>query len=165
MHKLVIVVVVVTSIFFMSIFVVNERQNAIVTDIYLNQKVYKTGLHFAVPFFSKVDYVFINKTNTFLSCNITNHSSTGQTVQLKLLLDYQVVDAIKYFRKVQQAGNNGGINYFLEQFITSYITDMLNTHSVSWLNRYGIPFTGTITELGINVNNIQLLSIELLDNK
>ncbi len=87
---------IIALIFFIfSIVNVDERQNAVATNVITNKyKVLKPGIHFVWPFINRIGYVFMNQRKAAVTVML--NFSEGQTVEAGMLVDWQVVDPVKY---------------------------------------------------------------------
>lgn len=87
---------IVALIFFIfSIVNIDERQNGVTTNMFTNKhKVLKSGIHFVWPFINRVGYIFMNQRTAAVTVML--NFSDGQTVEAGMLIDWQVVDPVKY---------------------------------------------------------------------
>lgn len=88
---------------FSGIFIVDEREVVVITHSVKDSKIYSTGIHWNLPFYGEISYVYKNERNNFVLIELDN-SVTKQFEQMKLNIVWSVNDPIKYVNYLNQYG-------------------------------------------------------------
>lgn len=166
MRKLITLILATLIILFTGIIVVDERQNAVITDYKGTKVVYLAGIHFAWPILDKVTYVYINERTALLTLSINESGQGNIPLQLEVLISYHVINPIDYLSVVNRS-DKVGISTEIAKFLVMDIENKLKTESLAKFNQHPIFSVqhNFLTSLGISIDKVDLLSIRFIPDE
>src|SRR5579863_9565576 len=102
MRKVIILILVLLIVLFTATFVVDERQNAVITSYNGKERVEEAGIHFAWPILDKVTYVFINERASILTLAVNESEAGSNPLQAQVLINYHVTNPVEYLAAVRR---------------------------------------------------------------
>ena len=102
MKNILIIFLLVIVIIFSGVFIVDEREVAVITGDSNTAKVYSTGVHWHLPMYGNFSYIYMNQRDSYLALTITpNNAPQGSNI-INVAITWQVIDAIKYVKYLNQ---------------------------------------------------------------
>ncbi len=152
-------------IFFAGIFIVDQREVAVVTNYNKQQFIYDPGVHWAIPGLSSVDYVYTNTQTSLFTISESMQTHDNKMVSVGVLVNWQINEPKLYLsnlNKIQQIG----VDEHLTKILTNIIESQVNNSSLFELNQNYTLFESVIKvpELGITLKNTVIENIALLNS-
>lgn len=166
MRKLIMLIVFLLVILFTSVIVVDERQNAVISNYKKVQVIKSAGIHIAWPILNKVRYVYINERTALLTLGINESSVSNSPIQLEVLISYHVINPIDYLSAVDKDGKVG-ISEKITKSLVMDVSDTLKTETLAKFNQQGIFSIrqNDYTPLGISLDRVNLLNIKYIPDE
>ena len=152
---------------FMGVFVVDDRQIAYVTSQTSTKgTVYKTGIHFAVPIWDKVTYVYINQRNSIVQLDLVSTDPAHPKLKAELLLNWQVDNPQIYLSKLNRL-NKSGFNQILSERVLTILSRQLDSKTLEHVNQSETILANPekLNDLGIKLNAININSLQIINGQ
>jgi|GEM_PF-4510120 len=176
MRKVIMLILVLLIVLFTATIVVDERQNAVITNYNGKQRIEKSGIHFAWPIWDKVTYVFINERASLLTLAVnesevgSNQSAEDQgnnklrhpvvvgalkqdhapevskSLSIEVLISYHVTNPVEYLAAVRRLDKTG-ISEEIAKILITDLTNKIKTSTLSKINQEGM-FSADPTKFG-----------------
>lgn len=155
MKKLIVFLLVLFSFLSLGIIIVDERQNAVVTNVFSHkQQVLPKGLHFILPGIERVSYVFMNQREAAVTVML-NFNDTA-TVEAGILVVWHVTNPAKY------------LNYFIKDEFNKQLTEEVLRITASRVQSTNLSTFNQLHNLLVSPLYIEKLGIvitEILPNE
>ena len=156
--KLVIISIMGIVFFIFGIINVDERQNAIVTNL-INKKtqLLEPGLHFAWPFLDQTNYIFMNKRNALFTMKLD--FADNKNVEVSTMVEWQVQKPLAYFAVVENDDFNKGLVDKVRQIleVRAKTTNLYTFNQLNNLLSQPVAFN----DLGVSINRISPNELKL----
>jgi len=121
---------------------------------------YPPGLHWKVPFYGELSYVYTNQRSSYVAMNQALSVESGQAFTSKVVVNWQVTQAESYLHYL----NNNSVKVFDSELSQAVLTK-LSTLAVN--SKSNLDFQGNVeqlknwslTNLGIKIINLQIVSL------
>ena len=121
---------------------------------------YPPGLHWKVPFYGELSYVYTNQRSSYVAMNQSLSVESGQAFTSKVVVNWQVTQAESYLHYL----NNNSVKVFDSELSQAVLTK-LSTLAVN--AKSNLDFQGNVeqlknwslTNLGIKIINLQVVSL------
>jgi regulator of protease activity HflC (stomatin/prohibitin superfamily) len=163
MKALVSIFVIMVLGLLVGVIVVDERQNAIVTNQYGKQAVYKTGIYLTWPIVDKVTYVYVKRRHSIVRLDLVSSNHAYPKLQFELLLNWQVDNPQVYLSNLNKLGKPG-FNELLSKKISAILVRQLDLNTLGSVNQSEkvLAYPERLNELGIILNTININSVQIL---
>lgn len=159
MRKIILISVFMLGVLISGIFTVDDRQSAVVTNRLNKQtEVYTTGLHFAWPLLTRVNYIFINQRASAFNFKLTILDNTP--VALTSIVLWKVTKPVIFLQNsisMTQAELTHAISEKIEQIVVKQTKSLnlmdLNQHSLL------LDQAVSIDSLGVKLDSITINEI------
>lgn len=150
---------------FSGLFIVDEREVAVIAHSAKDSKVYPTGIHWNLPFYGDFNYVYLNQRNSFVTIEL-NNISNHQTELAKLDIAWSVIDPVKYVNYLNQYGRkkfDENMTAVIENEILASIVKEVATDAqlISYLNNQ--TFNVIDTKSGVKISTVKVSSIKIMN--
>lgn len=121
---------------------------------------YPPGLHWKVPFYGELSYVYTNQRSSYIAMNQALSVEAGQAFTSKVVVNWQVSQAESYLQYL----NKNSVKVFDSELSQAVLTK-LSTLAVN--SKSNLDFQGNVeqlknwslTNLGIKIINLQIVSL------
>jgi regulator of protease activity HflC (stomatin/prohibitin superfamily) len=142
-------------------FVVDQREVGIVKQSSKQLQIYAPGLHWKIPFWGELTFIYTNLRSSYLASSQSLHTTTGQEFSANVVVNWQVIKPEVYFVYL----NTNGVKNLDVQIATVVSNKLLNLASKSSsLSAFEEQVNSQLKniaepELGINFVNIGLATV------
>lgn len=121
---------------------------------------YPPGLHWKVPFYGELSYVYTNQRSSYVAMNQSLSVESGQAFTSKVVVNWQVTQAESYLEYL----NKNSLKVFDSELSQAVLTKL---SALALNSKSNLDFQGNVeqvknwslTNLGIKVINLQIVSL------
>lgn len=142
-------------------FVVDQREVGIVKQNSKQLQIYAPGLHWKIPFWGELTFIYTNLRSSYLASSQLLHTATGQAFSTNVVVNWQVVKPEVYFVYL----NANGVKNLDVQIVSVVSNRLLNlANKSSSLSDFEERVNSQLknipeSELGINFVNVGLAMV------
>ncbi len=142
-------------------FVVDQREVGIVKQNSKQLQIYAPGLHWKIPFWGELTFIYTNLRSSYLASSQLLHTATGQAFSTNVVVNWQVVKPEVYFVYL----NANGVKNLDVQIVSIVSNRLLNlANKSSSLSDFEERINSQLknipeSELGINFVNVGLAMV------
>lgn len=139
-------------------FVVDQREVGIVKENSKQLQIYAPGLHWKIPFWGELTFIYTNLRSSYLASSQLLHTATGQTFSTNVVVNWQVVKPEVYFMYLNVNGVKN-LDIQIANVVSNKLVNLANKSSS--LSDFEERINSQLknipeSELGINFVNIGL---------
>lgn len=160
MRNLFLIIFIAFLLLFSGVFVVDERQNVVVTTYNGTQVVKPTGIYFAWPVIETTKRIYMNERNSLLTLPVA--ISESSVLQVEVLVNYHVIDPILYFNNLNYM-HKVGIIHKIAMTLTKEIAAQAKEDTLSKFNQRDklVSKSNEYALYGLKIDRVSVVNLKI----